>query len=187
MAAGQEAVGPGRHCHPAAAENVPQFAARFLPAGNTDAMLAIHAHITIARPPAAVFALAGDYRNDPQWRGAVTAVTSADEPRLGARLVETIRYCGLRAESRTEILAFQPGRRLAFRTLSGPVPCEGRRLFEVSPYGTRFRYELRLAPAGAWRWLGPPLGLLLRCQLRSDLRRLRHLLEAQPALRLAPF
>lgn len=146
-------------------------------------MLTLSAHILIARPPSAVFALAGDYRNDPQWRGAVRGVSDGGLPRVGAQVrVETVHYGGLRAQSLAEILAFEPGRRVSFRTLSGPLPCEGRRLFEPTTQGTCFRYELRLLPSGARSWLHPLFAALIRLQMASDLRRLRRLLEAPAAL-----
>jgi uncharacterized membrane protein len=142
-------------------------------------MITVAHSIHLPHPPEAVFALAGDYRNDPQWRQGVTAMLCepGGEPRLGGRTRETIKFWGLRAETLAEILAWEPGRRTAFRALSGPVPCEGRRLFEADGEGTRLSYILHLSPQGHWRLLEPLLGLLFRWQAAGDLKRLRRLLE----------
>ena len=162
---------------------VPQFAARFVPAEHTATMLTVSAHIVIARPPGVVFALAGDYRNDPLWRRAVRSVSDGGLPRVGTQVrVETVHLGGLRAQSLAEILAFEPGRRVSFRMLSGPLSCEGRRLVEPAAQGTCLRYELRLLPSGARAWLHPLFAALIRVQMAIDLRRLRRMLEAPAAL-----
>lgn len=149
-------------------------------------VITIASSILVRRPPEAVFALAGDYRNDPLWRRGVVAMACEPdgEPALGTRTRETLRFCGLRAETLAEVIAWEPGRRTGFRALSGPVPCEGRRLFEACGEGTRFAYQLQLMPRGRWRLLRPLLALAFRWQVAGDLRRLRRLLEA-PALQPA--
>ncbi|WP_028081592.1 SRPBCC family protein [Solimonas soli] len=147
-------------------------------------MISVACHIHIRRPPDAVFAFAGDYRNDPRWRRGVIDLQCEGEPRIGSRTREVIRFCGLRAETIAEVTAWDAGRRTAFEALSGPVPCAGRRLFEAEGEGTRFSYLLQLRPRGRWQWLTPLLGLLFRWQAAGDLRRLRRVLEApllQPA------
>ncbi|MFT4046349.1 MAG: SRPBCC family protein [Solimonas sp.] len=149
-------------------------------------MITVACSIYIRRPPGTVFAFAGDYRNDPQWRRGVVAVRCEPElePALGVRTRETMKFCGLRAETLAEIIAWDVGSRTAFHALSGPVPCSGRRLFEAEDKGTRFSYLLHLRPRRRWQWLSPLLGLLFQWQAGGDLRRVRRLLEApslQPA------
>ena len=67
--------------------------------------------------------------------------------------------------------------RTSFRSLSGPVACEGTREFAGTPAGTRFSYSLTLRPAGFLRVLEPILKLVLLRQIRGDLRRLKDHLE----------
>jgi uncharacterized membrane protein len=143
-------------------------------------MITVACSIHIRRPPDAVFAFAADYRNDPLWRRGVVAMRCEPElePALGVRTRETMKFCGLRAETLAEIIAWDVGRRTAFQTLSGPVPCSGRRLCEAEGEGTRFSYLLHLRPRGRWQWLSPLLGLLFQWQANGDLRRLRRQLEA---------
>ncbi|WP_028009082.1 SRPBCC family protein [Solimonas flava] len=149
-------------------------------------MITVACSIRIHRPADEVFAYAGDYRNDARWRSGVKAMRCEPdvEPALGVQTHETMQMFGLRAETLAEIIAWEPGRRTAFRSISGPVPCEGRRLFEPTPDGTRVTYQLHLRPQGSWRVLEPLLALLFRLQAFADLRRLRRRIEApllQPA------
>ena len=149
-------------------------------------MITVACSIHLPLPPQAVFAFAGDYRNDTQWRrGVMLMRCEPDAPRLGGRTHETLQFMGLRAETLAEIIAWEPGRRTAFRALSGPVPCEGRRLFEADGEGTRLSYVLHLSPQGRWRLLNPLLALLFRWQAAGDLRRLRRLMADSAALQPA--
>ncbi|WP_020650655.1 SRPBCC family protein [Solimonas variicoloris] len=143
-------------------------------------MITVASSICVRRPTDEVFAYAGDYRNDAHWRSGVTAMRCEPdvEPALGVQTHETMQMLGLRAETLAEIIAWEPGRRTAFRSISGPVPCEGRRLFEATPDGTRVTYQLHLLPQGRWRLLAPLLALLFSVQVFADLRRLRRRIEA---------
>ena len=125
-------------------------------------MFSVSCSEEIQRPPQVVFAFAGDYSNDPLWRTTR----------------ETMRSLGRTAVTVGEITDYSSAR-TAFRSLSGPVPCAGSREFVASAAGTRFTYSLTIRPAGFLRVLEPLLRLVLARQARTDLRRLKHLLEAQ--------
>lgn len=149
-------------------------------------MITIRCRIFLCQAPEEVFAFAADYRNDPLWRKGVIATRCEPDgaPALGTRMHETLQMFGVRAETLSEVIAWEPGRRTAFRVLSGPVPCEGRRLFEAEGNGTCLSYVLHLQPPGHRRLLGPLLALLFRWQVGNDLKRLRRTLAA-PGLQVA--
>ena len=89
-----------------------------------------------------------------------------------------MRSMGRTAVTVGEVLEYSPSR-TAFRSLSGPVPCEGSREFVQGPAGTRFTYSLTLRPAGLLRLLEPLLRAVFARQVRADLRRLKLHLERQ--------
>lgn len=130
-------------------------------------------------PPAVVFAFAGDYRNDPKWRSGVLSMEyqTAGPPGIGTRTREVMRSMGRTAVTIGEITEYSAAR-TAFRSLSGPVACDGSREFAGSPSGTIFTYSLTLRPAGTLRLLEPLLRWIFRRQIRQDLRRLKGQLEA---------
>ncbi len=134
----------------------------------------------IHRPVAEVFKFAGDYANDPAWRAGVTAMTyeGSNSAAVGVRTRETMRTFGSTATTVAEITEYSASR-TAFRSLSGPVACEGCREFIASPAGTTFTYTLTLHPAGAMRVIEPILRLIFLRQVRGDLRRLKARLEGR--------
>ena len=144
-------------------------------------MFTVAATQDIRRPIDEVFAFAGEYRNDPAWRKGVVAMgyESGESPGVGVRTRETMRSMGAEHLIIGEIVEFSPGRRTAFRTISGPVQCHGFREFTQVPQGTRFSYSLTLCPAGHWRLLEPLLRYVFAKQVRSDVEHLRARLEAR--------
>jgi hypothetical protein len=132
----------------------------------------------IACSPEVVFAFAGDYANDTQWRTGVLAMVyeTSGAPAIGARTRETMRSMGRTVVTVGEVTEYSPTR-AAFRSLSGPVSCDGSREFAGSPNGTKVTYSLTLRPAGLLRVLEPLLRVALSKQVQRDMRRLKQRLE----------
>jgi hypothetical protein len=133
----------------------------------------------IDRPPEAVFAFAGDYANDPRWRTGVLdmAYEAGSTPTVGARTRETMRSMCRTVVTVAEVVEYSPTR-TAFRSVSGPVSCDGSREFTRSPQGTTFTYALTIRPNGPLRLLEPLLRVALARQVRRDVRQLKRVLEA---------
>ncbi len=132
----------------------------------------------IERPADDVFDFAGDFRNDPTWRTGVTEMIleGGNSPAVGGRTRETMRVMGRTAVTVVEITEFSQAR-TAFRSLSGPVRCEGWRKFENTSSGTRMTYSLTLDPKGGQWLLQPVLVAVFRKQVAADMRRLKRMLE----------
>jgi hypothetical protein len=127
--------------------------------------------------PEVVFALAGDYLNDPKWRkGVISMVYEPTGPALGCRTRERMRSGFWTAETLAEVVEYSPAR-TAFRALSGPIPCHGYREFVPDANGTRFTYSLTIVPRGLLRFFAPLLRTMLAGQVRKDVRRLKELAE----------
>ena len=94
----------------------------------------------------------------------------------GARTREIFQVMGLQAIVLAEVTEYTPGR-TAFRTVSGPVRCDGSREFGAGPLGTRFTYTLNVWDTGPFRPLEPLLRFLMARQVPADLRRLKVRLE----------
>jgi uncharacterized membrane protein len=141
-------------------------------------MITISASAEIGRPPEEVFLFAGDYANDPVWRAGVVEMVYEGGPSaaVGVRTRETMRSLGSTVVTVAEITQYSRSR-TAFRSLSGPVACEGSREFAAVPGGTRFSYSLTLRPEGFFRIIGPILERVLERQVRGDVRRLKDHLE----------
>ena len=144
-------------------------------------MFTVVATRDISRPVSEVFAFAGDNRNDPAWRKGVISMSyeNAESPRVGVRTREAMRSMGMEHLIIAEIVELTPDRRTAFRTLSGPVQCDGFREFMQIPSGTRFTCSLTLRPSGFWRLLEPVLKSLFAKQIKADVEILRTYLESR--------
>ena len=142
-------------------------------------MIEVSCSEEILRSPDVVFEFAGDYANDPSWRAGVLSMVyeTSGPPAIGARTRETMRGLGRTAVTVAEVTEYSPSR-TAFRSLSGPVPCDGSREFLATSAGTRITYSLTLRPTGALRVLEPLLRRLFAKRVRADVRRLKHHLEA---------
>ena len=141
-------------------------------------MFSITCSETIRAARDEVFALAGDYANDPLWRTGVVSMRyePGGPPAVGTRTREVMRMMGRNAETVGEIVAYSPAR-TAFRSVSGPVSCDGIRDFARTTNGTTFTYTLTLYPTGAMRLVAPVLRWMLQRQVCRDVRRLKRQLE----------
>ncbi|HEX4940353.1 MAG TPA: SRPBCC family protein [Candidatus Kapabacteria bacterium] len=141
-------------------------------------MFEVKCSVDIPRPPDVVFAFAGNYANDPVWRSGVLSMVyqTSGAPAAGVRTKEIIRSMGRKAVTIGEIIEYSPSR-TAFRSISGPVPCEGSREFVPVASGTRFTYSLTLHPTGFLGLLEPLLKRMFTKQIQADVQRLKRHLE----------
>jgi len=105
--------------------------------------------VTIARPPADVFAFIADGTTAPQWRSGVTDVSLQSGTGLGARYRQGVKGPGgRRVDADYEVTAFERDRRLAFAATAGPVRPTGEYRLEPIDGGTRLTFSLHAAVGG---------------------------------------
>jgi hypothetical protein len=80
------------------------------------------------------------------------------------------------------VTAYEPNRHLRHWSTGGPIPLEINYIFEEVPGGTRLTVSMDAQPAGFFRLIGPVFGRAVKRQIRSDLKTLKGLLEAQEVL-----
>jgi Polyketide cyclase / dehydrase and lipid transport len=98
---------------------------------------------------------------------------------VGTRYRYTARFAGRPFQLVREVTAYEPNRRQAVKTISGPLRWGGTRTFEAIPGGTRITFSGG-GQAGGFFGLAEPL--LLRAaqrSLRNDLATLKRLLEGR--------
>jgi uncharacterized protein YndB with AHSA1/START domain len=139
--------------------------------------------VHIARPPADVFAVAGDPARLPEWQPLVVAterLNGGSGPlREGARIRETREVRGRRVEQVVEVATYDPPRRFDLRIVEGPFPVHGDFLFEPSAGGTRVRLRAHGGLPGAKRLLEPAFALLGRREMRRQLAALKAVVEGR--------
>jgi uncharacterized membrane protein len=140
----------------------------------------IEQSIVISRPIEEVFAFVSDYRNDPRWRTGIVEFSQTPEgpTAAGTRLREVLRLAGLRLETASEVIEYEPNRKCTIKSTSGPIPLRNWRLVEPAPGGTRFTYAIVGESSGFYKLAEPVLVAIFRRQLRAELARLKRILES---------
>jgi uncharacterized membrane protein len=130
--------------------------------------------VTIARPVAAVFAYVSDVAHLPDWQESAVAA-SWIEP--GKRFRERRSFLGRTASLELEVTACEQDRRFDVKSVSGPVRFEIRHAFEAAGEETRLRVSAEAATGRALRFPAAVAKKQAERQFRSDLERLKELLE----------
>ncbi len=137
------------------------------------------ASIHIDAPAAAVYAYVMDVTHDSQWRtGVVEAAFTSDPPvGIGSTGFDRIEANGRREVATWTVFEHEPGRFARWTLDSGPIRGTGGYVCVPVDSGTRFTLEAHVRPTGWYRLLGPIFGLIGRKQNRSDVQRLKAILD----------
>ena len=152
-------------------------------------MVAFSSEQTIESPATAVYDLAVDVVRHPQWMNVLDArVISGDPSTVGGRAREHMKVGPRTYDIEFEVVAADPGRRIAWRvTHGGPFTGEvSLQLEPVAAERTRATYSGHIDLKGLWRLLGPIMAREIRAEEAGELLRLKHLAEGRPATSLAP-
>ena len=141
----------------------------------------VEASIVIERSPEDVFAFLAVRDNDPVWMSAVMEsewLEPSARLAVGRRGRMALKMFGRRAEYVDEVIVFEPGRRIAHRTVEGPFQLNTACLCE--PEGGFCRTTV-VAEAGRMfgRFVDPLIARLMRRGFTKDLARLKTILEAR--------
>ena len=135
--------------------------------------------ISIHRSPDDVFAFVADGTTAPRWRSGVLDIAHVSGTGVGERYRQGMKgHRGLRVAADYEITAFEPGRRLTFKTITGVVRPTGEFRFEQVEDGTRLTFSLTAELGFVQRLL---LGGFVQRSMDAEgdsIERLRQLLEA---------
>jgi uncharacterized membrane protein len=136
--------------------------------------------IEIARPRAEVAAFAADPDNVHAWYKNIKRVEWLTERPLqvGTRLAFAAEFLGRRMAYTYEVVEHVPGERLVMRTADGPFPMETTYTWVDGPAGsTVMALRNRGEPAGFSAIASPMMAAGIRRNNRSDLQRLKQVLE----------
>ena len=140
-------------------------------------MVRVEHSVEIARPANDVFALLSDVSRVPEWQASALE-SRADGPLAeGVRIHERRHFLGHDAETELEVSAYEPGRRLALRTLKGPIKLSIDHVLEERDGRTELHVKAEGRTQGLLRFAGPAVAARARQELRRDFARLKALLE----------
>jgi uncharacterized membrane protein len=130
--------------------------------------------VKIDRPVADVFAYLTDVRNVPEWQESAVSAEWIEE---GKRFRERRTFLGRSAELELEVTELDPDRRFDVRTVKAPVQLEIHHTLASVDGGTRLQLTAEAKLSGALRFAGGMAKGQAERQLRSDLQRLKAVME----------
>jgi carbon monoxide dehydrogenase subunit G len=144
-------------------------------------MVKVERSVAIGRSSDDVFAFVADQTNAARWQSGILEVRRLTDgpPGLGTRHVFTRTLMGRRMTGENEYVEFVPGRRVAFRTTSGPGLLAS---YDVAPgsTGARLTATIELDVSGIMTVAAPLVARTLRRDVEANLARLKDILE-EPA------
>jgi carbon monoxide dehydrogenase subunit G len=144
-------------------------------------MVRVERSVAINRSSNDVFAFVADQTNAARWQSGMVEVRRlTDGPAgVGTRHAFTRTLMGRRMTGENEYVEFVPGRRVAFRTTSGPKLLAS---YDVAPdsTGTRLTAKIELDVAGIMTIAAPLVARTLSRDVDSNLALLKDILE-EPA------
>jgi len=140
--------------------------------------------VTITCPCDLVADYAANPDNAPSWYVNIKSAEWKSPPplRIGSKVAFVAYFLGKRMAYTYEVTEYVPHQRLVMRTAEGPFPMETTYTWESSAQNvTRMTLRNRGNPSGFSRLLAPFMAMAMRRANRSDLARLKALLEKQQA------
>jgi uncharacterized membrane protein len=135
--------------------------------------------IVINRPVEEVFAYLADISNWPQWNEAVgnVAQTPPGALAVGTTLRGASEVMGRIMERSSEILEYEPNKKVAQKMHVGPTEVQASWLFEPVEGGTRLIMRSQGETSGPFKLAGPLMDRAAKKQIEENLARLKAVLE----------
>jgi Polyketide cyclase / dehydrase and lipid transport len=135
----------------------------------------VRAERVIPLPPERVAEYAMDWRHDAEWtQGIKEAALTKPAPSggfgVGAEVTRTARFLGKRIDYVLRVQSLEPPSLLDMKSVAGPFPMHVTYRFNGHPDGTLASIQVQGGTGGYFRIAAPIMGLLVRANLRKDLR-----------------
>jgi hypothetical protein len=145
-------------------------------------VIRVEKSIVIDRSSDDVFAYVADQTNAVRWQSGIAEIRRLTDgpPGVGTRHVFVRTLMGKRLTGENEYIAWEPGRRVTFRTTSGPGLLASY-IVDSTAGGARLTTTMELDVSGLMSLAEPLVAVGLRRDVDANLGRLKRILEA-PAL-----
>ena len=147
-------------------------------------MINLHVSTMIYRPVKQVFDFVSAPENDFQWQyGTLAAARLPDgASRLGSFFRTIGHLVGHRVQGIFEVTEYEPNRKYAFRSISGPLRVQTCYTFDVSSGSTRISITTQAHATSIIEMNERLLERKMKKQLKENLALLKDLLEAKQIL-----
>jgi uncharacterized membrane protein len=130
-------------------------------------------------PSGDVFDFVRNIENAQMWLGGwLESRPTSETEGIGFTWIDVIEVFGRRVETEFELTEFEPGRKLAFRSIQGSFPISGDYSFQPNGEGTSVIFALQGEPGGFFKLAKLLLGRMLQRQWDTNLANLKDVLES---------
>lgn len=137
------------------------------------------AEIRITRPADEVAAYMFDPANDATWISGISEAEPLGPPPMsvGSRVRRRASFLGRRIDYVMEVVALDPGRRLAMHAVEAPMPMDVTYEIDPAPDGAVARVRVQGDAGGLYRLASPLVSAQVGRSIGGDVRRLKSILE----------
>ncbi len=142
-------------------------------------MIKVEASIVIQKPVGEVFAYTNDPAKNKSWQEGLvdSKITSSGPIGVGTQITDVRKFLGRDMDSKLEITAYEPNKRVTLKTISGPVKFEITQLYESAEGGTKLTMLGEGEPGGVFKLAEGAVKKQFEGQLQGDLGRLKKVME----------
>ncbi|MFQ5858009.1 MAG: SRPBCC family protein [Anaerolineae bacterium] len=143
-------------------------------------MARIEGSVVINRPVEEVFAFVTNPENERLWRSILLEweQTSDGPMGVGTTIREVEQFLGRRIEETYEVTEYEPNRKFALKSISGPTPNKVSQTLESVQGGTKHTLLIEAELGGFFKLAEPIVARMIKKQVEAQLEILKGLLEA---------
>jgi hypothetical protein len=144
-------------------------------------MINVEKSIIINRSVEEVFNYVSDLTHSGQWQKGLVEIrkTTGGPVGVGTQYVFVREFIGRKMEASNEITEFVPTSKVAFKTISGPIPLEASYHFEMTGKATKITSKIAMQAKGFVSLAEPLISGSLQKDVESSLGVLKNMLESQ--------
>lgn len=142
-------------------------------------MIKVEASIVIQKPVAEVFSYSNDPANNTKWQEGLveSKITSPGPVGVGTQITDVRKFLGRDMDSKLEVTAYEPNKRISLKTVSGPIKFEITQHYEPAGAGTKLTMIGEGEPGGLFKLAEGAVKKQFETQLQGDLDRLKKVME----------
>lgn len=144
-------------------------------------MIKVETSVLINHPVEKVFEFVTTPENDEQWLVGVKAKKTVDGPtKVGSTSETEVRFLGKLIKTTFEVTEFKPFKKIAVKTVSGPVRMNSEETFESVAKGqTKVTVHGEAHAAGLFKLAEPVIERMAQRQWETSFENLKDVLEAR--------
>jgi len=130
-------------------------------------------------PVEKVFAFVSDFRNNSKWQdGIIETTQTPDGPtQVGTTIRDVRTFLGQKMDSTMEVTEFEPNKKIAFKSTSGPIQFSFLQTFESAGGSTKVHVHVEMEAKGFFKIAEGALGSTMKKTFEEQSAKLKSMWE----------